>query len=87
MEKSPATARLVELAIVIASELGFALKDTATGGASDANTTSGMGIPTLDGLGPIGGDDHSSDEWLDLASVVPRMTLLAQLIARIDEAL
>jgi glutamate carboxypeptidase len=87
MEKTPATARLAELAIAIAGELGFALRDTATGGASDANTTSGMGIPTLDGLGPIGGDDHSDDEWLDLQSVVPRTTLLASLIARADEAL
>jgi glutamate carboxypeptidase len=87
MEKTPATARLADLAIALAGEIGFVLRDTATGGASDANTTSGMGIPTLDGLGPIGGDDHSADEWLDLASVVPRMTLLAQLIARIGEAL
>ena len=45
------------------------------------------GIPTLDGLGPVGGDDHSVDEWLDLDSVVPRTTLLASLIARVGEAL
>ena len=36
------------------------------GGASDANTTSAAGVPTLDGLGPIGGDDHGPLEWLDL---------------------
>ncbi len=66
----------------IAAELGFALHDAATGGASDANTTSAAGTPTLDGLGPIGGDDHAPAEWLDLASVVPRVTLLAGLIAR-----
>ena len=87
MEKTPATARLAELAIAIAADLGFTLTDVATGGASDANTTSGLGVPTLDGLGPIGGDDHSADEWLDLASVVPRTTLLATLIARVGEAL
>ena len=87
MEKTPAAARLADLAIAIAGELGFALQDAATGGASDANTTAALGVPTLDGLGPIGGDDHSADEWLDLSSVVPRMTLLAQLIARVDEAL
>jgi glutamate carboxypeptidase len=87
MEKTPATARLAELAVTIAGELGFALTDAATGGASDANTTAGLGVPTLDGLGPIGGDDHSADEWLDLASVVPRTTLLATLIARVGEAL
>jgi glutamate carboxypeptidase len=87
MEKTPATARLADLAIAIAGALGFELRDTATGGASDANTTAGLGVPTLDGLGPIGGDDHSADEWLDMASVVPRTTLLATLIARVGEAL
>jgi glutamate carboxypeptidase len=87
MEKSPATERLAELAIAIAGEIGFAMRDAATGGASDANTTAAAGLPTLDGLGPIGGDDHSADEWLDLASVVPRTTLLAGLLARIGQAL
>ncbi len=87
MEKGEASTRLVELATSIASELGFELRDAATGGASDANTTSAAGLPTLDGLGPIGGDDHSVDEWLDLDSVVPRTTLLAALMARIDAAL
>ncbi|HEX2194798.1 MAG TPA: M20/M25/M40 family metallo-hydrolase, partial [Candidatus Limnocylindria bacterium] len=87
MEKTPATARLAELAIAIAAQLGFELRDTATGGASDANTTSAAGLPSLDGLGPVGGDDHSADEWLDLSSVVPRVTLLATLIVRAHEAL
>jgi glutamate carboxypeptidase len=87
MEPSPANRSLAGLAIELAAELGFELRDTATGGASDANTTSGMGLPTLDGLGPIGGDDHSADEWLDLTSVVPRTALLAALIAGIGRAL
>ena len=87
MERSPASARLAALATTIASELGFTVRDAATGGASDANTTSALGLPTLDGLGPIGGDDHSVDEWLDLASIVPRTALLAGLVARIGEAL
>jgi glutamate carboxypeptidase len=87
MEKSAASSRLVDLAISIAGDLGFALADAATGGASDANTCAALGVPTLDGLGPVGGDDHSVDEWLDLSSVVPRTLLLATLIGRIDEAL
>lgn len=86
MEKSPASTRLVALAATIAGELGFALTDAATGGASDANTTAALGVPTLDGLGPVGGDDHSVDEWLDLDSVAPRTALLAGLIGRIGEA-
>jgi glutamate carboxypeptidase len=71
----------------VAGELGFDVADQATGGASDANTTSAMGVPTLDGLGPIGGDAHGEAEWLDLSSVVPRTTLLAGLVARAGEAL
>ena len=51
MERTAASARLVALAVEIAGELGFPLRDAATGGASDANTTAALGIPTLDGLG------------------------------------
>jgi glutamate carboxypeptidase len=87
MERSAGNGRLAELAIAIAGELGFELHDTLTGGASDANTTTAAGLPTLDGLGPVGGDDHSADEWLDLASVVPRITLLAALVDRVAEAI
>jgi len=87
MEKSAASGRLVDLAVGIAGDLGFDLRDAATGGASDANTTAALGVPTLDGLGPVGGDDHSVDEWLDLSSIGPRTTLLAALMARAGEAL
>jgi glutamate carboxypeptidase len=82
MEKIAGSERLVETAVAVAAELGFGLRDTATGGASDGNTTSAAGCPTLDGLGPIGGAAHSSDEWLDLESIVPRTALLAGIIAR-----
>ena len=80
MEKLARSERLVEHAQALADRLGFAVRDAATGGASDANTTAGMGVPTLDGLGPIGGLDHSRDEWLDATSIVPRTTLFAALL-------
>ena len=84
MERTDATARLVGEAQAAAAELGIGeVPEAATGGASDANTTAGMGIPTLDGLGPVGGAPHSDDEWLDLSSVVPRVALLARLIERV----
>jgi glutamate carboxypeptidase len=82
MEKSSGAQRLVDTAVELAGELGFHLRDASTGGASDANTTSALGVPTIDGLGPVGGDDHAPGEWLDLASVVPRISLLAGLISR-----
>jgi glutamate carboxypeptidase len=80
MEKLAQSTRLVDHAQRIATELGFELHDAATGGASDANTTSGMGVPTLDGLGPVGGNDHSPAEYLEVDSIVPRVTLVAALI-------
>jgi glutamate carboxypeptidase len=80
MEKLERSGRLVDHAVAIANRLGFEVRGTATGGASDANTTSGIGVPTLDGLGPIGGNDHSPAEYLDLASVVPRTALFAGLL-------
>ncbi len=83
MERLERSVRLVEHAQALAARLGFELHDAATGGASDANTTAGMGVPTLDGLGPIGGLDHSPGEYLELASIVPRTVLLAALIAAI----
>ena len=81
MERTEPTAKLVEQARAIASELGFEVNDAATGGASDANTVAGLGVPVLDGLGPVGGADHAPGEWLDLDSVVPRTALLASMIA------
>lgn len=83
MEKLPTSARLVDHAVALAGSLGFLLSDAATGGASDANTTAGMGVATLDGLGPVGGHDHSPDEYLELESIVPRVTLLAALMLAI----
>jgi glutamate carboxypeptidase len=80
MEKLAASIRLVEHAQAIAGRLGFTANDAATGGASDANTTAGMGVPSLDGLGPVGGNDHSPREYLEVASIVPRTTLLAALL-------
>lgn len=83
MEKLERSGRLIEHAQAVAVALGFEVHDAATGGASDANTTSGMGVPSLDGLGPIGGNDHSPAEYLDVDSIVPRTTMLAGLLLAI----
>jgi glutamate carboxypeptidase len=85
MEKLERSGRLVAHAQGVARTLGFEIRDASTGGASDANTTSGMGVPSLDGLGPIGGNDHSPSEYLDVDSIVPRTTLLAGLLLAIAD--
>ena len=83
MEKLERSGRLVEHAQGVARTLGFEVADTATGGASDANTTAGLGVASLDGLGPIGGNDHAPAEYLDADSIVPRTTMLAGLLLAI----
>jgi glutamate carboxypeptidase len=83
MEKLDRSSRLVDHAVALAGRLGFSVKDAATGGASDANTTSGLGVPSLDGLGPIGGNDHSAAEYLEVGSIVPRTALVAGLLLAI----
>jgi glutamate carboxypeptidase len=83
MEKLERSGRLVEHAQAIARRLGFEIHDAATGGASDANTTAGMGVASIDGLGPIGGMDHSPAEYLEVASIVPRTALVAGLLLAI----
>jgi glutamate carboxypeptidase len=80
MVRSAGTARLAEEAITLAARLGFGLRDVATGGGSDAGTTSGLGVATLDGLGPIGGLDHAPGEYVEIDSIVPRTALLAALL-------
>jgi glutamate carboxypeptidase len=84
MVRSDGIANLFDLARSIGRELGFEVEETATGGGSDANTTAATGTPTLDGLGPIGGDAHTPAEWIEIESVVPRTALLAGLIVRAD---
>jgi glutamate carboxypeptidase len=82
MARTPAIATLAELARACAAELGFGLNDAATGGVSYANLLAGAGLPVLDGLGPVGGDDHSPREYIDADSIIPRTALLALLVAR-----
>ncbi len=81
MERTAETDRLFRLAQKVASTLGMALTEGSTGGASDGNFTSALGIPTLDGLGAIGGSAHAIDEWVDIQSLPQRAALLAGLIS------
>jgi glutamate carboxypeptidase len=73
-------AALEALAVEAAQKLGFILRGAFTGGASDASLAAAQGVPVLDGLGPIGGLDHSPNEYILLSSIVPRTALLAKLI-------
>ncbi len=54
---------------------GFDIAWVKAGGASDGNTTAGMGVPTLDGLGPVGGEMHCDREYLEINSIEKHIKL------------
>ena len=83
-ERNKRNVRLVDLAKAAGSELGLKIQDAGSGGASDANTTSAMGIPTLDGLGAGGGLAHNPGEFIELDYLPTRIALVAGLIRRIE---
>lgn len=83
MPRTPAIEALEVLTQRLATELGFEVKGASTGGAADAAFAADEGVAVLDGLGPVGGLDHSPDEYILKSSIVPRTALLARLIMAI----
>jgi glutamate carboxypeptidase len=86
-ERTPGVAALAEAAIELGGELGHVFGETAAGGVSDGSWTAAKGIPTLDGLGPVGGEDHTPWEYVETASFAPRCGVVAGLVAAIDAGL
>ncbi|HVQ96343.1 MAG TPA: M20 family metallopeptidase [Mycobacteriales bacterium] len=79
--EASASADLFARACVLAAGLGLApLRAAAVGGASDGNFTAGVGTPTLDGLGAVGGGAHADDEHVLIEHLADRTALLAALI-------
>ncbi|MCX3058187.1 M20 family metallopeptidase [Streptomyces beihaiensis] len=75
------SAALYRRAQRLARRLGTGpLTAAAVGGASDGNFTAGVGIPTLDGLGAVGGGAHADDEHVRVARLPERAALLAALV-------
>jgi glutamate carboxypeptidase len=80
MERTEETVRLFGIAQDIAATMGWKLEESSTGGGSDGNFTSALGIPTLDGLGALGEGAHASNESVVIRELPQRTALLAGLI-------
>jgi glutamate carboxypeptidase len=81
MERSPSNVALFRRAQRIAAELGVELDESSTGGGSDGNFTSALGVPTLDGIGTVGEGAHAPHENILIDRVADRTALLAKLVA------
>ncbi|AZD60108.1 Glutamate carboxypeptidase [Pseudomonas chlororaphis subsp. aurantiaca] len=75
---------LVAMAQGIYGELGRKLTIEGSGGAADSSLSAGVGTPTLDGFGIVGGNIHTPEEYAEVESVAPRIYLLARMIMELS---
>lgn len=85
MAKTVESAELIDIIKQEANKLAITLEDVSTGGGSDASFTAGVGTPTVDGLGPIGGYQHSDKEYLEIPSLTERAQLFFNVLTRITQ--
>jgi glutamate carboxypeptidase len=83
-EAGEGTLALYEVARDICKELAFQLTHQSSGGGSDGNFTGALGIPTLDSLGVRGKGAHTLEEHIEVASLLERAQLMAELFTRIE---
>ncbi len=79
-----ASATLMPLAVQAATDIGMgSINGVAVGGGSDGNFTAAVGVPTLDGLGGVGGGAHADHEFVQVDTMVQRAQLMAALLTRL----
>ncbi|NLJ25659.1 MAG: M20 family metallopeptidase [Firmicutes bacterium] len=79
MERTTGNIQLYQKAKALAHSLGLSLPEDSSGGGSDGNFTSALGIPTLDGMGAVGYGPHATNEHILLTSTFERIALLTEL--------
>jgi glutamate carboxypeptidase len=80
MERTEGTVRLFRIAQELGGALGMNVEESSTGGGSDGNFTSALGIPTLDGLGALGEGAHAANESIVVEELPRRTALIAGLL-------
>lgn len=83
MEKNNNTLGLIKIIKNIAKELNIPIQEASSGAVSDGNLTSSIGIPTIDGMGPVGAGFHGPNEYVEINSIFERTKLLAQTLYKI----
>lgn len=74
-----ASAELFPLAV----ETDPSVRGVAVGGGSDGNFTAAIGVPTLDGLGAVGGGAHADHEFVEVDTLPGRVALLEGVLSRL----
>lgn len=86
LTQDDAAARAFAIYREAAAEAGLDIVPHFSGGCADSGFTAAQGAPTLCAVGPVGGKAHSPEEYLEVASLVPRAQALARAILRLERA-
>jgi glutamate carboxypeptidase len=79
-QPSPVTDELLAKVASAGRSVDQEVGGAAASGAADTNLTGWLGVPTLDGLGPVGKGAHAVHEQVIAASLTERVALVAAII-------
>ncbi|ADI00693.1 M20 family metallopeptidase [Salisediminibacterium selenitireducens] len=85
MERTPDTVQLFAMMKEAASKVGMDLEEAHIGGGSDGNFTSGIGIPTIDGLGGYGDGAHANHEHIVIDELPKRTAMIAETLKQLQD--
>jgi glutamate carboxypeptidase len=83
LTQSPASETLFAAYRDAAKDAGLDVAGEFSGGCADSGFTAAVGCPTLCSTGPVGGNAHTPEEYLEIDSLVPRAQALALAILRL----
>lgn len=83
LEKSKESDRLAKIYMDTAHSLGIECEEVATGGGSDGNFLSAMGVPVLDGLGAVGNFSHTKKEFIYKESLIYRTKIFVLFMSKL----
>ena len=84
LAKSEGSEQMFEAYTAASRTLGMKVEGEFSGGCADSGFTAGVGCPTICAVGPVGGNAHTPEEYLELDSIVPRAQALALAILRLE---
>ena len=85
LERSEESIKIAKLYRAASTELGYVCDEINTGGGSDGNFLSAMGIPTIDGLGAVGDFSHTKKEYINKESLVYRTKIFVLFMIKLLE--
>ncbi len=86
LTQTPAAKRLFDLYVGSAAASGLHVQGEFAGGCADSGFTAALGTPTICAVGPVGGKAHSPEEYMEVATMVPRAQACARAILGLQGA-